>query len=118
MKITQVNFRTPVSFGSAGTVDFFDVTRREFTGVTITEKGNFLLVTGLPGFKGAKRKRVPMSNVTEITEDEVPEAPVLGKELPPAPTGGPSSASAGGPATPPPALAAARGVNKPAEPAS
>lgn len=113
MKITQVNFRSPVSFGGAGTTDFYDSTKqREFGSVTIVEKGNFLIITGIHGFPAHKRKRVPLSNVLEITEiDEEVEAKLKAdaeraKEPPAAPAQ---------PAGQPLPLTAARGLNKTTE---
>lgn len=108
MKITQVKFREPVAFGMGITTDFYDVTKqREFGAIVIVEKGAFLIITGIAGFQGAKRKRVPLSNVVEITEDEIEEPPAKPKEEP-APKG-----AIARPEVAAPPLPAARGLNAP-----
>lgn len=110
MKITQVQFRTNVNIGAIAT-DFYDVSKPEHAKITVVEKGNFLILTGIPGFPPNKRRRVPMSNVGDITEiDE--EAPAKPKEEPSGTKIALTPGRPDGSTTPP--LPAARGLNAPA----
>lgn len=113
-KIQNIQFRDSVSLGNVSN-DAVDFSKSDYKGVQVEEKGAFLIFTGIPGKDVARRVRVPLSNVVQITETEAPEEapaekPVTkGKEEPP---GKPLIGPGGQP------LPAARGVTAGTEPAS
>lgn len=76
IKILQIKFRNDINLGHIST-DFLDLTKPEHAKLTVTEKGNFIFVAGIATWPPNRRKRIPMSNVTEINEAE--EDPVVAK---------------------------------------
>lgn len=76
IKILQIKFRNDINLGHIST-DFLDLTKLEHAKLTVTEKGNFIFVAGIATWPPNRRKRIPMSNVTEINEAE--EEPVVAK---------------------------------------
>lgn len=114
MKITQVTFRNDINIGPIST-NFIDLIagKREHQGITVVEKGNFLIIAGIPNWAATKRKRVPMSNVVEINEVEDDVVPTKGKEDSGLALTGATGSLKAGP-TPPPLPAARVTTSEPA----